>query len=48
MCLFIPKEGGNFLTGRRSQVDMSAMEQKKPAKESQTEVEIPDDLLDFD
>ena len=30
------------------QVDMSAMDQKKPAKESQPEVEIPDDLLDFD
>ncbi|MEE3310723.1 MAG: hypothetical protein VX230_04460 [Candidatus Thermoplasmatota archaeon] len=31
-----------------SQVDMSAMDQSQSAKETQTDVELPDDLLDFD
>tara|TARA_B100001750_G_scaffold147607_1_gene118052 strand:- start:280 stop:1044 length:765 start_codon:yes stop_codon:yes gene_type:complete len=31
-----------------SQVDMSAMDQSKSTKETQTDVELPDDLLDFD
>jgi len=31
-----------------SQVDMSAMDRSQSAKETQTDVELPDDLLDFD
>lgn len=46
-----PNEEISTLLGddsEHSQVDMSAMDPTQSAKENQTDVELPDDLLDFD
>ncbi|MEC8927068.1 MAG: hypothetical protein VYB17_02270 [Candidatus Thermoplasmatota archaeon] len=46
-----PNEEISSLLGdevEQPQVDMSAIGQTQPTKESRTDVEIPDDLLDFD
>jgi len=46
-----PNEEISTLLGddsEHSQVDMSAMDPNQSAKETQTDVELPDDLLDFD